>query len=900
MKIIKKAAVSFIVTLILFTAFTIISFSTLFDVIESKFFNKKIISETEQKLDSIADGIDKYINDRYSIIAEVSGEAAIKNSFLVNQSREDIFRRENLLKSLLNSNIEFSFIRVIDQDGKIHYSNNAEDIKSSDEYRITYKMASETTANNYEKVLALSENQTIVFNADPGHNCFTAPVFDNFGIKRGSLFVYLGENDLKKYLATGNFIEKNTVIKYPDLNGIVINLLDNNINILKNINEYWSTEKIANPFHLYIDDSGKGYSVISGKLKNGFAGYILPDESFRINSIYRYILLISAFSIIYILSFLVMNLKQDRITIIAERVKRFQINFLIEYMENKNELEWKKWKKELENRKEEVRKEFKKGIRGIKGEKEKLVNDLIDKSWDEIIGLLSGYLDKKSPEKSVISSTNIQIENIEEIIKRIISSEKSVRIQTEKKQIKTYKDYGEEIISPDEIQKTISEIENSLIPVTDGEDDTDLSKLANFKTKVSNPDAAGKPEQYGKAAEAEVIEDIEALDDDASDLEELEAEPENVNEDEVTGKKTVLRGTAARNDVVDELESVKELIPLERDKYENLEILEEADNDEIPEVKVVEYIKQRKEEDYSRQNYMPDTFYAAVRKHTYEEMSGLAENALLEEINGYNYENINTLSFTDKVETLIKEELLEILSLDDVLSIMRDSDEPVVDRNGILEINQELYNSNDETQNNELRELINKVVDNKIHEPINVSDMFFNDTIDLPIFSDLKEGYTDEKKNDKSVAIIDKYGFDYDQYLINAGDKSVAVMKLLLKISREVGSLFGAILVQDEAAYYPESVVGLDKQVPGLLYIKKKESFYREILAGRKIFFLKTDVSRIEELKDKFSAKDIGRINSIVFFPIKYREKQAYLVAAPDLGQFTLNTFLLKVKNLQK
>jgi len=321
MKIIKKAAVSFALTLLLFTAFTIVSYSTLFNIIESKFYNQKIISEKEQKIDKLLLGINNYITEKQELADSIASDISIKNSFLVNQSREDIFKRENIVSSLINRDIDFSYIRVIDEDGKIHYSSNQEDIRASDDRKVTYKMADETSAANYRELLDVFEKQGIVLQADKNQNAFISDIYDNFGIKRGYVFLYLGENDIWKYLTSGNILEKNAVIRYAGYSGIVVNMTDDNSAILQELDRYWKSSAIVNPHPLYTDDDGNSFSVISAEWKSGFAGFVLPDESFKINTVYRYILLVSAFSIFFIIFFLAMNLRQDKITIIAEGKK---------------------------------------------------------------------------------------------------------------------------------------------------------------------------------------------------------------------------------------------------------------------------------------------------------------------------------------------------------------------------------------------------------------------------------------------------------------------------------------------------------------------------------------------------------------------------------------------------
>ena len=114
------------------------------------------------------------------------------------------------------------------------------------------------------------------------------------------------------------------------------------------------------------------------------------------------------------------------------------------------------------------------------------------------------------------------------------------------------------------------------------------------------------------------------------------------------------------------------------------------------------------------------------------------------------------------------------------------------------------------------------------------------------------------------------------------GESSIAYMKALLKISREVKSIYGAVLVQDETRFYPEMTVGLNK-INTLLELKKKDDFYKEVLKGNKVFYLKTGVEGFPEYDNIFSDEDRSFIKSILLIPIKFRGKQAYLFLSPDV-----------------
>ncbi|MCL2295193.1 MAG: hypothetical protein FWC36_10100 [Spirochaetes bacterium] len=970
MTIIKKAAISLVITLIVFSAFTIISFFTLFDLIESRFYNKKVLTEVENRIENIIIGIEEYKNDRIEILTAVSNEAAIRNSFLINQSREDIFQRENIIKSLIERRVDFDFIRVIDDAGRIHYSSNPIDLQSADPTRISYRILDAQSIERYREIIERAGDIPAIFFDIQDHNLFVASVYSHIGIRRGTILVYLAPNDLRSFLARKNVIERNIVIRYLAHNKIVFNILDGNISILEELKAYWTAGEIRNPHNLYSDAAGTAFSVVTKRWGDGFIGYVIPDHLIKINAIYKYILLFSVFSITFILSFLLMNIRQDQVVVIADRVKRFQINFLIEYLENKSEVEWRVWKKELESRKEELRREFKKGIRRLDEDKDKIVNDLVDKSWDEIISLLAGHLEKKSESKNLV--TNLQVDNIEEIIRKIIASENNIRrkdintvsspqvvaqvaevagadaeeeleeieeadevadaveeaeeledadleeieeaeavevaVEEELERIEeaakvsvreadkesataeplldenkkfeelitTYKDYGEEIANAKEIQNTVEEIERTIVPITDDQDEADLKKLTSFRDGLENDDT-----NIPELIEEELLDE-----EDMADLEDLDIEEAEMLEEKSVYEK-VPKKYVSETEKIENLETIGDFKPLVIDsEFEELEVLEktEADEDDDDKARIVEYIRNDIVGVY-KPNYMPDFFYS--RKKTEKKEEDFAGEISEEKIETCGSPKASSAKH---LETLKKEGLLEIWTIKDVIKIIEEKKEsPVIEKDGILKISENLYNDGNTSKNAD--------EDNEI----GISDIFFDDAIDLPVFSDASADapVADEKYAD--IKISEEYGFYADIFYDHNENNPIEIIKILFEITKKMGSSFGVILVQNDKKYYPEVSVGLfNKDYPELLRINKDSYLFREFLAERKIFFIKTDITELEELNTKFSPNDLKKINGLLFAPMRYKGKQAYFVAAPDAKDFYLDSVILKVKNFQK
>ena len=76
--------------------------------------------------------------------------------------------------------------------------------------------------------------------------------------------------------------------------------------------------------------------------------------------------------------------------IIRDRIKRFQLALLTEYIDRRDTDDWKKISEDITLRREDVSDEIKKSLGRTGKRHAKEVDTLLDRSWDEIVTTLSG------------------------------------------------------------------------------------------------------------------------------------------------------------------------------------------------------------------------------------------------------------------------------------------------------------------------------------------------------------------------------------------------------------------------------------------------------------------------------------------------------------------------------
>ena len=459
----------------------------------------------------------------------------------------------------------------------------------------------------------------------------------------------------------------------------------------------------------------------------------------------------------------------------------------------------------------------------------------------------------------------------------------------------------------------VTAAERGFVPLSEPETDEEIDKLNLFIRKNNIAESTSELKKIDTSEVFETLDNI-PIQDSAEDFKELEelveideenAVLEELDEDEILENVEELEEleefeeaegskTIREQENIEELELVKDIIPLiiEKDIEEVEELETVIENEEIEEFDV-DYISSEWIKEYNKNINIIDTVFEEIRKQKMEEETGFAEMAVLEEIKEIEYTDLKNLTLSDKLKILKDEHLLEIYDLSQISELYKKMP-------GYIEAAEKNVQKDIMATEGEGGKIEN--TDDSETDFSGISGIFVKNEIDLPVFDNDMEPIEEEEKIeiDLNRIISEENGFDFDMYRGKyTGESSIAYMKALLKISREVKSIYGAILVQDETRYYPEMTVGLNK-VNKLLEIKKKDAFYSEILKERKIFYLKTGTGGFPEYDNLFSDEDRSFIKSLLLIPIKFRNKPAYLFLSPDVKVISIEDMLEKVHNLQE
>ena len=136
-----KISLSLLISLLLCGGFAVFSFTRLFDIVETTFFQPRIRAEREVQLEEFADRISRYHHDNIERFQPTVQEPFVWRAFLESnqQAQEDIINRQIYFGRLLDDYPNIQLIRLLGAEAKkIHFSTYDRDIESQDQERRKY------------------------------------------------------------------------------------------------------------------------------------------------------------------------------------------------------------------------------------------------------------------------------------------------------------------------------------------------------------------------------------------------------------------------------------------------------------------------------------------------------------------------------------------------------------------------------------------------------------------------------------------------------------------------------------------------------------------------------------------------------------------------------------------
>ena len=157
------------------------------------------------------------------------------------------------------------------------------------------------------------------------------------------------------------------------------------------------------------DGTSAGYRVFSQRLAlGGVASMLVANSRFEMTDLMKGLLLATFFFTVFLLLYLLLNLRSDPLEVLRQRVKRFQIQLITELVESPGGADWGKWRREMESRKDEITWQIQRGIGRVSRRKKPVIDEYMNKSWGEIIDLISRRVETPSPAVAAMDFSRLE------------------------------------------------------------------------------------------------------------------------------------------------------------------------------------------------------------------------------------------------------------------------------------------------------------------------------------------------------------------------------------------------------------------------------------------------------------------------------------------------------------
>ncbi|MDR2019800.1 MAG: hypothetical protein LBQ14_03450, partial [Treponema sp.] len=417
MAIFHKVALSLLISIVLFAGFAYLAFTGLFDLVETRFYNPSITRSLNQEIRQDAETIQSFLTELQARFTATLEDEAVQRSFLTSQSAGDIWDRSQLYGQLQEELSGLQTVRFIDAGGsRIHYSTYGADILRESSAAIAYRNYGEAEQRiSYETIAVRAmESPKITLDAAEERILLSFPFTDSYEVYRGTALFSLSVRAVMERLINEGRItvgENVSILDNPP--GIVsgIPAMEKTV-LIPVISSVWGEGILT----LTTLDSASGASaaLISSKTSQGiYIGRLVDESVFQFPLAMKIILLVSIYLTLYLTIFLLFNLRQDSMTVIQNRLKQLQLTLIEEYYDRKSDIDWSRWRWELEQRREAVRTELKRGIKEKSG-KESDIDLFIDKSWDELLSVIGG--------RERITAAGIDEAKLQKILSRLLTN----------------------------------------------------------------------------------------------------------------------------------------------------------------------------------------------------------------------------------------------------------------------------------------------------------------------------------------------------------------------------------------------------------------------------------------------------------------------------------------------
>jgi hypothetical protein len=923
-----KISLSLLISLLLCGGFAVFSFTRLFNVVETTFFQPRIVAARETQLVELSERVTRYHRDSIARFQPVAEESFVLAAYQESnqQAQQDIFNRQNYFGKLLDDFPNIQLVRFLGSEGKkIHFSTANSDIESQDRQRRKY-LDYDRTGEGLEAETLLTpagEAPRVIIDGAEQRFVYSFPIVER-EVYRGVVLFYVSKRDLLEYLLRFPGLDV-TELSLVGQQGIVFNIPPRDLApVQSDLIGIWgqigSQQQVySSPVTLEArsdtdeqsESRGENYNLLSTSTDGfGILSLLIPYSVFQLQPIMKGVVIAAIFLTVFLVVYLILNLRQDPILVLSQRIKRLQFDILREFVEGRERIDWKLWQKKLEDNRGELKSRIKRGIGRIPSHKEAELDGMIDRSWDEIISIIEARVGGPQPEAP-------DIRHIEKLLQRALEgAQLTVQAPVSappkapaRKAGFVVEEIGvDEVVEPGEVIPTeeTEELEEAEAveeaeEVAEAEEVGEAEELEEAE-ELAEAEEVEEAEEVAEAEELEEVAEAEELEE-AEELAEVEAvgEAEEVAEAEEAEEPVFLEGE--EQEIVEELEGVKEIVPLPPLPQEQLDELPTADAEQ-------QEVAPPPEQAVVQQPQAAAVKAAAGAEETVEELEvaedetapiesilGAGEELVMETIPGQEQakrlspEEIEKIQQSDEkkqLEDLLASKTIRTFSLEAIEAIIMEQRSSVVMEDGVYRIKDEVVAG---AEGKSRRRGLMALAEASLSEPAKTSGglesgigALLGDESILDLETEI--GQIRERSTEIDYATLKKTknihffedGLDYDEYLksFRGGKTETDRLRSLVELSGKLKAVNAAIFSKDNGKYALVLKVGLND--PGFeVYFTPEEPFIHMFVKPRHTVYIGENIEKIKALSKKMHPEDLKYMQAVLIFPAVFHGHESFL-----------------------
>ena len=545
-----KVLISLVISLAVFAGLFLLTASDYESFTETKIYKPAIIRHINENLSEIERAFIAWNDTNTELFKNFLNEESLMSVVKQEQAQSDIESRNNVISKIISTVPGFAGLRIIgSQYQKIHFSTFPEDILNKTDSMLSYKRYNDAdnlipyqyieTADNSEVRITASTDLDVLL--------YCLPFYDSYEVYRGTAVFYISGNSFLYHLVSQNILSiSDGLALLSDQAHSIIGILTGTHNIVSpELQEAVLDDWERKPQNLRIIslEGEDRWVLITKKSDFGYVGRITEKSVFMFPASVKYFLIFTVFVTVFLASFLLLNLKRNKLFIAQNKIQQLHWSILKSYLKTSQKENWGELQKELEYHRHEVNEEIKKGLgKKVLESKSKEIDDFLQNSWQEIFDIINKTTTNKS------FTHNLKGVNAEELVNLLMEAVKNQKNVADKPK-------------PAEPQTSIAEPENA-----ETVEELDEVEEAEAVEDLDEVEEAETVEELDEAEEAEAVEDLD-------DVEEAEAVDELNEAEEAEAVEDL--------DEVEEAETAEEL-----DEIEDAETVEELD--EIEEAETAE------------------------------------------------------------------------------------------------------------------------------------------------------------------------------------------------------------------------------------------------------------------------------------------------------------------------